>query len=179
MTSDGCAQKLGNDVRRDSESIATKVCRQIGRKWNAMCESHVATSVERTTFDNQFEDYLSNLPCKHSSRRRFAAALLPRLFGTKVPGLCHCQLGQDIPNLLCYWPTIHNSISKICPKCQVICSHFFKVDELLDENWAKIVQSENISTPIYVKCDKRTIKGLRTRILVFRVWSWYSTWTIL
>ena len=24
--------KLGNDVRRDSESIATKVCSQIGRK---------------------------------------------------------------------------------------------------------------------------------------------------
>ena len=31
-TSDGGAQKLGNDVRRDYESIATKVCSQIGRK---------------------------------------------------------------------------------------------------------------------------------------------------
>ena len=31
-TSDGGVQKLGNDVRRDSESIATKVCCQIGRK---------------------------------------------------------------------------------------------------------------------------------------------------
>ena len=57
-------------------------------------------------------------------------------------------------HLLCYWPTIHNSISKICPKFQVIISHFFKVNELLDEHWAKIVQSENISTPIYVECDK-------------------------
>ena len=28
-------------------------------------------------------------------------------------------------HLLCYWPTIHNSISKICPKFQVISSHFF------------------------------------------------------
>ena len=56
--------------------------------------------------------------------------------------------------LLCYWPTIHNLISKICPKFQVISSHFFEVDELLDEHWAKIVQSENISTPIYVECDK-------------------------
>ena len=31
-TSDGGAQKLGNDVRRNSESIATKLCSQIGRK---------------------------------------------------------------------------------------------------------------------------------------------------
>ena len=31
-TSDGSAQKLGNDVWYDSESIATKVCSQIGRK---------------------------------------------------------------------------------------------------------------------------------------------------
>ena len=51
---------------------------------------------------------------------------------------------------LCYWPTIHNSISKFCPKFQVISSHFFEVNELLDEHWAKIVQSENISTQIYV-----------------------------
>ena len=59
-------------------------------------------------------------------------------------------------HLLCYWPTIHNSISKICPNFQVISSHFFKVNELLDEHWAtwKIVWSENISTPIYVEWDK-------------------------
>ena len=30
-TSDGSTQKLGNDVRRDSELIATKVCSQISR----------------------------------------------------------------------------------------------------------------------------------------------------
>ena len=45
-------------------------------------------------------------------------------------------------HLLCYWPTIHNLISKICPKFQVISSHFFNVDELLDEHWAKIVRNE-------------------------------------
>ena len=80
-----------------------------------MFESHVVTSVDRTSFDFRFEDFLSN-PC--------------------------------------YWPTIHNSIWKICPKFQAISSHFFGVDELLDEYWAKIVQSENISTPIYAECDK-------------------------
>ena len=38
---DGGAQKLGNNVRRDSdsESIATKVCSQSGRKCNVMFES--------------------------------------------------------------------------------------------------------------------------------------------
>ena len=39
------AQMLGNDVRRDSESIATKVCCQIGHKWNEMFEGRVVTSV--------------------------------------------------------------------------------------------------------------------------------------
>ena len=52
----------------------------------------------------------------HNQGRRFAAALLPRLFWTnprshhkgatsrvrtgnqRLPVLCHCQLGQDIPN---------------------------------------------------------------------------------
>ena len=57
-------------------------------------------------------------------------------------------------HLLCYWPTIHNSISKICPKFQVLSSHFFKVNELLNEQWVKIVLRENISTPICVECNK-------------------------
>ena len=57
-------------------------------------------------------------------------------------------------HLLCYWATIHNLISKICPKIQILSSHLFEVDELLDELWAKIVRSESISTPIYVGCDK-------------------------
>ena len=49
-TSDGSAQKLGNDVRHDYESTSAKVCSQIGRKWNAMFESHVVTSVDRWSF---------------------------------------------------------------------------------------------------------------------------------
>ena len=61
VTSDGCAHKLGNYVRRDSESIATKVCSQISCKWNVMFESHVVTSVDRTSFDFRFEDFLSYL----------------------------------------------------------------------------------------------------------------------
>ena len=92
-TSDGGAQKLGNDVRRDSESITTKVCSlewittkacsQIGCEWNVMFESHVVIwrFFEQSAFVNI--------------------------------------------HLLCYWPTILNSILKICPKFQVISSDFF------------------------------------------------------
>ena len=33
-------------------------------------------------------------------------------------------------------------------------SEISKVDRLFYEHWAKIVRSENISTPIYVECNK-------------------------
>ena len=67
-------------------------------------------------------------------------------------------------HLQCYQPYIIWSrrsvlifkLSVLIFKCPGLdsCSHFFKVDEQLDEHWAKIVWSENISTPIYVECDK-------------------------
>ena len=43
-TSDGGAQMLGNDVWYNSESIATKVCSQIGCKWNVIFKGHVVTT---------------------------------------------------------------------------------------------------------------------------------------
>ena len=65
------------------------------------------------------------------------------------------ELSELVTNhLLCYWPTIDNLISKICPKFQVFSFHLFEVDELLNQHWARIVRSENISTPIYVECNK-------------------------
>ena len=63
-------------------------------------------------------------------------------------------------HLLCYRPTIHISISKICPKFQGLSSHFSEINELPSAQWAawsalaKIVPRENISTPLYVKCYK-------------------------
>ena len=60
-TSDGGAQKLWNDVWHDSESISAKVGSHIDRKWNAMFESHVVTSVDRWCFDFGFYDFLSYL----------------------------------------------------------------------------------------------------------------------
>ena len=53
---------LGNDVRHDSESIAS-----LQPNWSQMFESNVVTSVDWTSFNFGFEDFLSNLPCKHSS----------------------------------------------------------------------------------------------------------------
>ena len=89
-------------------------------------------------------------------------------------------------HLQCYWPTIHNSISKICPKFQLLGSNSLEVDEhheLLDEKWAKIVLTENISTSIHVECDKmywsKVCVHRRSIILVLRAWPWYSTRAIL
>ena len=61
-------------------------------------------------------------------------------------------------------------ISKIYPKLQVLTFHFFEVDELLNENWAKIVLSENISTPIHVQCDKM----YQSKVCVQEFWYFVS-----
>ena len=80
-------------------------------------------------------------------------------------------------HLLCYWPTIHNSISKICPKFQVLSSHFFEDSMSSEQKLCKVkifqVQSESMLN-VMTYIDKR----FRSRILVYRVWPWYSTWTI-
>ena len=52
-TSDGCIQKLENNVRRDSELIATKDCSQIYGKWNPMFVSHVVTSLSMAALTGQ------------------------------------------------------------------------------------------------------------------------------
>ena len=69
--------------------------------------------------------YITFTVCYIQVGRRFAAALLPRLFGMNprshhkgatgrvrtgdqlLPVLCHCQLGQDIPG-------IYNMLYNIC-----------------------------------------------------------------
>ena len=66
-TSDGCVQKLRNDVWHDSESIAIKVCSQIGRHWKVIFENHVVTGVNRTSFKFWFEDFWAICLCKQSS----------------------------------------------------------------------------------------------------------------
>ena len=59
------------------------------------------------------------------------------------------QSATQTNNLLCYWPTINNSIWKICPKFQVFIFRFSEVVELTYEHWAKKLLWENISTPIF------------------------------
>ena len=78
-----------------------------------MFESHVVTSVDRTSFYFRFEDFFSNLP---------------------LSTFIYCVTDQKSITLS------RRSVLKF----QVISSHFFEVNELFD-----VVQSENISTPIY------------------------------
>ena len=82
-TSDGSKQKLGNDVRHDSQLITTKVCKQISHKWNVMFESHVGTTVTQLT--GQALSFDLNI---------FWAI---------------CLVNN---HLMCYWPTIQNLISR-------------------------------------------------------------------
>ena len=73
-----------------------------------------------------------------------------------------------------YWPTIHNSICNICPKFQVISSHFSRlmsIEQKLCE--VKIFQLQSM-----LKAIRCIFQGLLSRILIFRVWPWYSTWAI-
>ena len=77
----------------------------------------------------------------------------------------------NIPHdLLCYWPTIHNLILKICPNYQVISSHFFEVVELLDVHWAKwklckveIIQFQSMLNAI--RCTNHRFAFKNSRIL--------------
>ena len=87
------------------------------------------------------------------------AMLWPALTGqTSIFDFQFFQQSDFVDNhLVCYWPTIHSLILKICPTFQVLSSHFFKFDKLLDEHWAKIVLSEHISTPIYVECYRSAV----------------------
>ena len=74
-------------------------------------------------------------------------------------------------HLQCYWPAIHNSISKIFPKFEVISFHFFKVDELLDKHWAKIFQLQSMSNAI--RCINQRFAFKNSRIsclaLIFKL----------
>ena len=42
------------------------------------------------------------------------------------------QFASENNRLLYYWPIIHDLISKIYPKFQVLTFHFSEVDDLLD-----------------------------------------------
>ena len=74
---------------------------------------------------------------------------------------------------LVVWPTmvvikimpknlLSKLISKICPKFQVLSSHFSEVNE----QHFKIVRSYEVSTTTYVQCDNCVYKRLLSRILV-------------
>ena len=82
------------------------------------------TSIDRTGFDCWFEDFLSNLPLKT---------------------IIYCVTDQ---------PSITRSRGSVLNFNLFVLTFSRSMPELLDEHWAKIVQSEYISTPIYVECWK-------------------------
>ena len=112
VTSEGCAQKLGNDVRRDSESKATKVCSQICSKQNALLSHVVAPLWCDLGFvpNSRGNKAVANLRPIVITDQRWQDELqfsIWRFFGQSVYVNIH---------LLCYWPTtIFQNIS----------SHFF------------------------------------------------------
>ena len=55
------------------------------------------------------------------------------------------QSATENHNPLCCWLIINNLISKICPKFQILKSHFFEVKDLLGELWWENERRENIS----------------------------------
>ena len=90
---------LVNNIGHNSESIANKVCSQIGSKRKAIFQSHVETCISWTSFHFLFKDFFQ-------------------------------QSASENKNLLCYWPTTHNPIFKVCPKFQFFSPHFYHVDDL-------------------------------------------------
>ena len=81
--SDGWEQKLRNGVWHNSELIETKFCSQISWKWNEMFET------------------LSHLVTIHNCWQEKFQFLFWRFLE---------QSAFVINHLLCFWPTIHNSV---------------------------------------------------------------------
>ena len=89
------------------------------------------------------------------------------------------QSATENTHILCYWQTIHNSISKICPVFKfsaltflrsMSCSMSIELKLCKERNFQLQSMSHAISS-----IDKRFVAG----ILVYRVWPWYPTWAIL
>ena len=74
--------------------------------------------------------------------------------------------------LLRYWLSSRvNKVLMLCKfrKFQFLNSHFFEVNELLDEHWSKFVQMKLFQLQSISNAIDVLIKGLRSRNLVFRV----------
>ena len=150
----GLSEKISDVILNQLQPMcAAKVGSQSGCKWNAIFESHDGTCMDWTSFDFWFKDFFSNLAW-----------------------ICNWN-----NHVLGYWPTIHENLEYLSSTSSSH-SHFSEINELLNkhptQNWAKNVQTENISTPINVQCYDKLIEGSRSRILMHLVWTRYSTWAI-
>ena len=73
------------------------------------------------------------------------------------------QCATENNHLLYNWPTIHNAISKICPKFQALSFHFSEVDDLLLSAWRVLGKN----------CAKRKYNNSNL-CLQFKAWPFFS-----
>ena len=148
---DGSTIKLGIDFWHDnSESIVTKI--SILKDPNCSKEKVISES---------YVDYaLTGRGPAHFS------FLLQVLYAI-------CYWNHHSMFTLFYWPTIHYSISKICPEFQVLSSHFSEVyvfSMSFGQKWAMW----KYSTPIYVQCDSM----YRSKFCCQELWAAYCAFPI-
>ena len=126
-----------------------KVCSQIGCKWNSMFESHVVTSVDRTSFYFGFEVFLEICLCKHSST---------------------VLLTSDQPSITWSWRSVMIFKFSVLAFWRLMTCSMCIQQKLCK---VKIFQLQSMLNVI--RCIDQS---LHSRIFIFRVWPWYSIWKI-
>ena len=107
--------------------------------------------VDRTSFDFRFESFLSNLPWETFS---------------------YCVTDQ--PSMILSRKSVLNFKLSVLTFPRLISC----LSAMLDEQWAKIVQSENmISTPIYLECNKMHLSKVCVQEFSYFMSGLEFTWT--
>ena len=141
------ARRDACDVWHDSELIATKFCRQICRKWDAMFESNLVTSVDRTSFDFWFQVFFGICLSKESHS---SAVLLSR--------------NTDQSSITWSWRFVLNSSSQFS---------LFQGQWAALWTLSKICVKWKYFNPNLCRIQwDVSIKGLSSRFLVYHVWLW-------
>ena len=140
--------------------LQPNVVAQISCKWNVKFESHVLACSDQSWLDEfQFSYW--------------------RFFE---------QSAFVNKHLLCYWPTIHNSISTICPKFQVLSFAFSRLMSCSSAaRWAlsklelcteKIIQLQSLLNKIRWIGQRFSFKNSAISCLAL-IFKYNSTWTTL
>ena len=85
------------------------------------------------------------------------------------------QSATENTHILCYWQTIHNSISKICPVFKFSALTFLRSMSCSMSIELKLCKERNFQLQSMSHAISSIDKLFVARILVYRVWPWYST----